>query len=85
MSYIRHDKDNNPDATQPSSTSITLYGGTEGWSAITYEAWNGDYVARNSDNTVRVPGTYQKHDKDNNPVTPATYQRHDKNNNPVLE
>lgn len=85
MSYIRHDKDNNPVGVQPSSNTITLYSDTEGWSTITYEAWNGDYVARNIDNTTRTPGTYQRHDKDNNPVTPGTYQRHDKDNNPILE
>jgi hypothetical protein len=83
MSYVRHDKDNVEKETQPSANSITLYGGDEGWPTITYDVWNGDYVARKSDNTVRTPDTYQKHDKDNNPVTPASYQRHDKDNNPI--
>jgi len=84
MSYIRHDKDNNPVVPQPTSNTITLYGGTEGWSAITYKAWNGNYVARNLDNTVRTPGTYQARKSDNTVRTPAAYQRHDKDNNPIL-
>jgi len=83
MSYIRHDKDNNPSSPQPSSNSVTLYAGTEGWSTITYEVWNGDYVPRNVDNTVRTPGTYQARNADNTPRTPAAYQRHDENNNPI--
>jgi hypothetical protein len=85
MSYLRHDKDNVIEDPQPISNTITLYDGTEGLPTITYEVWNGDYVARNFDNTVRTPASYQKHDKDNNPVTPASYQHHDKDNNPVLE
>lgn len=85
MSYIRHDKDNNPVDPQPLSNTVTRFGGTEGWSTISYEVWNGDFVARNSDNTVRTPSSYQRHDKNNNPVTPSSYQRHDKDNNPVLE
>lgn len=83
MSYIRHDKDNNTVSPQPTSTTVTQFSGTEGWSTITYEDWNGDYIARNSDNTTRTPGTYQKRDVDNNPVTPGTYQRYDVNNNPI--
>lgn len=84
MSYIRHDKDNEVEDPQPLSNTITLYDGTEGWSDITYEVWNGDYVARNSDNTIKIREPYQRHDKDNNPVTPESYQRHDKDNNPIL-
>ena len=84
MSYIRHDENNTPVVPQPTSTSVTIYNGTEGWTDITYEDWNADYVARNSDNTVRTPGTYQARNFDNTPRTPAVYQRHDENNNPVL-
>ena len=84
MSYIRHDKDNNPSVPQPLSTSVTIYSGTEGWTDITYEDWNADYVARNADNSVRTPGTYQARNADNTPRTPAPYQRHDKDNNEVL-
>lgn len=83
MSYVRHDKDNNTVSPQPTSNPITLYSGTEGWSTITYDVWNGDYVARNSDNTSRTPGTYQKRDVNNTPLTPSPYQRHDSNNNPI--
>jgi len=84
MSYIRHDIDNTPTDPQPSYNEITLYDGTEGWSDITYSVWNGDYIPRNIDNTIRTPGTYQRHDVNNDPVTPGSYQRHDENNDPIL-
>jgi len=84
MSYIRYDKDNNPVDAQPESYSVTLYSGTEGWSTMTYDVWNGDYVPRNSDNTVRTPGTYQARNSDNTTRTPAAYQRYDTTNNPIL-
>jgi hypothetical protein len=84
MPYIRHDIDNNPVDPQPSYNEITLYDGTEGWSEITYSVWNGDYVARNVDNTTRTPGTYQARNADNTPRTPGSYQRHDENNDPIL-
>ena len=84
MSYIRHDKDNATVSPQPSSTTVTRFSGTEGWSTITYKDWNTDYQARNSDNTTRTPGTYQARNSDNTTRTPADYQRHDKDNNSVL-
>jgi hypothetical protein len=83
MSYIRHDKDNVEKETQPSSSSIILYDGDEGWSTVTYEVWNGDYVARNFDNTEKTRANYQRHDKDNNPLSHSSYQRHDYENNLV--
>jgi hypothetical protein len=83
MSYIRHDKDCNPVATQPTSNTISVFDGCEGWSEITYEDWNGDYVARNSDNTVRTPGVFQARNSNNTIRTPAAYQRHDINNQPI--
>jgi hypothetical protein len=83
MSYIRHDKDNNPVSPQPSANSLTRFSGCEGWSQITYSVWNGDYVARNSDNTIRTPGVFQARNSDNTIRTPATYQRHDINNQPI--
>jgi hypothetical protein len=85
MSYVRHDTDCNPVATQPTSNTITVFDGCEGWSEITYEDWNGDYVARNSDNTVRTPGVFQARNADNTVRTPATYQRHDINNQPISD
>jgi hypothetical protein len=83
MAYIRHDKDNNVVSPQPTSNTITRFSGTEGWSTITYEVWNGDYVARDSDNTTRTPGTYQARNSNNTTRTPGTYQRYDKDNNPI--
>ena len=81
MAYIRHDKDNNPVSPQPGSTEVTE--DYAGWSAVTYDNWNVDYVARDKDGNPRVVGTYQARDKDGNPRTPASYQRHDSNNNPI--
>ena len=69
MVYIRHDENCNPVVTQPGFTTVTHFGATEGWSTITYEDFNSDYV---------------RHDKNNNPVGVGTYQRYDKNNNPIL-
>jgi hypothetical protein len=83
MSYIRHDKDNVEKPTQPSSNSITVLDNCEGWTPITYEVWNGDYVAKNFDNTVRTAGTFQARNFDNTVRTPVAYQRHDINNVPV--
>jgi hypothetical protein len=83
MSYVRHDTNNNPSSPQPASTTLTVLDNCEGWTPVTYEVWTGDYVARNSDNTVRTPGTYQARNADNTIRTPATYQRHDINNAPV--
>jgi len=81
MSYIRHDKDNNPVDPQPGKISVTQFGGNEGWSSVTYENFNVDFVPRDVDNNVRTPGTYQARNADNTPRTPAAYQRHDKDNN----
>lgn len=83
MNYIRHNIDNNSVSPQPASTTLTVLDNCEGWTPVTYKVWNGDYVARNSDNTVRTPGTYQARNTDNTVRTPATYQRHDINNVPV--
>ena len=84
MSYIRYDITNTLVDPQPSSTDVTIFGDTEGWTSITYKDWNVDYVARTVDNTVRTPGTYQARTSDNTPRTPAAYQRYDVNNSPVL-
>lgn len=83
MSYIRYDKDNVQEPTQPTSVDVSVFDGTEGWTQIDYKDWNGDYVARKSNNSTRTPGTYQARNSDNTPRTPAAYQRHDKDNNPV--
>jgi len=83
MAYVRHTISNAVDPDQPSSTTVNQFAGTEGWSTVTYSDWNADYVARNSNNTVRTPGTYQARNSDNTPRTPAAYQRHDVNNDPV--
>ena len=84
MAYIRHDINNDVVSPQPSSVTVNQFSGTEGWSTVTYQDWNTDYVARNVDNTERTPGTYQARNVDNTPRTPSAYQRHDTNNSPVL-
>jgi len=81
--YVRHDTTNTADSTQPTSTTITHFSGTEGWSQLQWKDFNGDYQARNSDNTTRTPGTYQARNSDNTTRTPAAYQRHDKDNTPI--
>ena len=84
MAYVRHTINNAVDLNQPTSVTVNQFSGTEGWSTVTYQDWNGDYIARNSDNTVRTPGTYQARNSDNTTRTPADYQRYDTNNNAVL-
>ena len=84
MAYVRYDTDNVAVSPQPASTEVTIFGGTEGWATIVYKDWNGDYVARNTDNTVRTPGTFQARNYDNTVRTPADYQRNDVNNDPIL-
>ena len=83
MSYIRHDENNNPVSPQPGKTTVNQFSGHEGWSTVTYENFNADYQARNTNNTARTPGTFQARNTDNSPRTPAAYQRHDKDNNPI--
>lgn len=83
MAYVRHTTNNAVASPQPGSTTVTVFDDCEGWSTVTYEDWNTDYVARNSDNTTRTPGTYQARNSDNTVRTPAAYQRHDINNQPI--
>jgi hypothetical protein len=84
MAYVRYDTTNTIVSPQPTSVEVTIFDGTEGWTDITYKNWNGDYVARNTDNTVRTPGTFQARNYDNTVRTPGVYQRHNVNNDPVL-
>lgn len=84
MAYVRYTANNAVASPQPTSVTVTVFGGTEGWATITYKDWNGDFVARNSDNTSRTPGTYQARNSDNTPRTPGVYQRYDQNNSPIL-
>jgi hypothetical protein len=84
MAYVRYDTTNTIVDPQPTSVEVTIFDGTEGWSDITYKNWNGDYVARNTDNTIRTPGTFQARNYDNTVRTPGVYQRYDTNNDPVL-
>ena len=64
-------------------TTVNQFSGNEGWSTVTYENFNADYQARNTDNTARTPGTYQARNTNNTARTPAAYQRHDENCDPV--
>ncbi len=81
--YVRNDKDNTADDPQPTSTTVTHFDGTEGWTQREWKDFNGDYQARKSDNTTRTPSAYQARNSDNTTKTPAAYQRHDKDNNSV--
>ena len=83
--YVRKDINNQTVNPQPTYTTVTQFSGNEGWVGIlTYRDYNGDYQARNHDNTTRTPGTYQARNHDNTPRTPSAYQRHDFNNNPIV-
>jgi hypothetical protein len=83
MSYVRHTITNTVASPQPAYITVNQFSGTEGWSTVTYRDYNGDYVARNPDNTSRTPGIYQARNYDNTTRTPAAYQRYDVNNNPI--
>jgi hypothetical protein len=84
MAYVRYDVDNVIVSPQPASTTVNQFSGTEGWSTVTYKDWNGDYVPRNNNNTVRTPGVFQARNDDNTTRTPSAYQRYDTNNDAVL-
>ena len=83
MSYIRHDKNNNPVDPQPGSTDASDLGGNSGWTEVSYKNFNADYEAHDYLNQDRTPGTYQARNFDNTPRTPAEYQRHDQFNLPI--
>ena len=83
MAYQRNDETCDPVSAQPGKTTVNQFSGNEGWSTVTFENFNADYQARNTDNTARTPGTYQARNTNNTARTPAAYQRHDKDNNPV--
>ena len=83
LSFVRHDKTNTADSTQPASTTVTHFSGNEGWTQRQWKDFNGDYQARKSNNTTTTPGTYQARNSDNTTRTPGTYQRRDKDNNVV--
>lgn len=83
MAYVRHTTNNAVASPQPASSTVTVFGACEGWSTVTYKIWNGDFVSRNSDNTVRTPGTFQARNYDNTTRTPGVYQRYDVNNQPI--
>jgi len=83
MAYVRYDYNNTIVSPQPASRTVNQFSGTEGWSTVTYQDWNGDYVAHDYLNAVRTPGTFQARNYDNTIRTPAPYQRHDVNNDPV--
>ena len=84
MAYVRHNTDNSVTSPQPASTTVTVFGGTEGWSTIVYKDWNGDYVPKDYNNTTRTPGVFQARNYDNTTRTPGSYQRYDGTNNPIL-
>ena len=81
--YVRKDINNQTVNPQPTYTTVTH--DDEGWVGVqTYRDYNGNYQARNHDNTTRTPGTYQARNHDNTPRTPSAYQRHDVYNNPIV-
>ena len=83
MAYQRNDENCDPVSPHPGKTTVNQFSGNEGWSTVTYENFNADYQARNTNNTARTPGTYQARNTTNTARTPAAYQRHDENCDPV--
>jgi hypothetical protein len=83
--YIRHDENNQPVSPQPGFTTITQFGGSEGWTTITYEDFNADYIRRDENNDPVGIGTYQRYDENNSPISVGTYQRYDENNDPISQ
>jgi len=83
--YIRHDENNQPVSPQPGFTTVTQFGGSEGWTTLTYEDFNVDYIRRDENNNQIGIGTYQRYDENNNPIGVGTYQRHDENNDPISQ
>ena len=81
--HIRHDENNNQISPQPGFTTVTHFGGSEGWSVIQYEEWNADYIRYDENNQPIGIGTYQRHDENNQPIGIGTYQRHDENNDSI--
>jgi hypothetical protein len=83
--YIRNDENNQPVSTQPGFTTVTQFGGSEGWTTLTYEDFNVDYIRHDENNNPIGVGTYQRHNENNFPVGVGTYQRYDENNDPISQ
>jgi hypothetical protein len=83
--YIRHDENNQQVSPQPGFTTITQFDGSEGWTTITYEDFNADYIRRDENNDPAGIGTYQRYDENNLPISVETYQRYDENNDPISQ
>ena len=87
MAYIRHNENNTQDSIQPGVTTVSYLGGTTGWSTVTYQNFNSDYIAytynSNAGVGTRTPASYQRYDENNQAVGVGTYQRHDSSNNPI--
>ena len=81
--YVRKDINNQTVNPQPTYTTVNQFSGNEGWTTRTYRDYNGNYQARNHDNTTRTPNTYQARNHDNTVRTPSAYQRRDADNNPI--
>lgn len=89
MPYIRHDENCGVSTVQPGFTTVVSFGSTEGWSTVTYEDWNADYIAYDYNSPAgigtRTPAAYQRYRYDpitgiNTAVSVGVYQRHDENN-----
>lgn len=89
MPYIRHDENCGVSTVQPGFTTVVSFGSTEGWSTVTYEDWNADYIAYDYNSPAgigtRTPASYQRYRYDpvtgiNTAVSVGVYQRHDENN-----
>ena len=88
MAYIRHDINNNPVSPQPGVSTVSDLGGVSGWSTVTYQNYNSDFIARTYNGlSVREVNSFTARNIDNTARTPAVNVRHDETNlpTPVLD
>ena len=57
MAYQRNDVDCNPVGSQPGSSTVNWFSGSEGWTTVSFKNWNADFQARTVNNSTRTPAT----------------------------
>ena len=83
MTYIRHDINNNPVSPQPGVSTVSDLGGISGWSTVTYQNYNLDFIARTYNGlSVREVNSFTPRNIDNTAREPEDYIRHDDTNFP---
>ena len=83
MTYIRHDINNNPVSPQPGVSTVSDLGGISGWSTVTYQNYNSDFIARTYNGlSVREVNSFTARNIDNTAREPEDYLRRDDTNFP---